>query len=144
MNIPESTVAPALISAYRATQYCITSVDDPFVLHIDEPSADLARCHDDHGVRTSAILTAYNPHSQPTPEAANEAAQLRLTAHLQARQWLFLEGLGVDPTGDWPAEPSLLVLGLTLTEARAIGDHFAQNALVWAAEDSTPRLVLLR
>ena len=43
-----------------------------------------------------------------------------------------------------PAEPSLLVLGITLNDAWSIGVEFAQNGFVWCAPDAVPRLVLLR
>jgi hypothetical protein len=137
-------VTPTLITAYRATHYCVTGVAEAFVLRIDQHSPDLAGCHDQYRVSTSAFLTAYNPLSQPTPEAANEAAQQRLVLRLQACGYQYLEGLGLDPSGDWPAEPSLLVLGISLDEARSIGTEFAQNGFVWAAADAVPRLVLLR
>lgn len=143
-EIKSSDVTATLITAYRATHYCITAVREPFVMRVDERSEDLARCHLIHQVTTSAFLTAFNPHSQPTAEADNEAAQLRLTERLRDRGFPFLDGLGVDPTGDWPAEPSLLILGIPRSEAHDLGAEFAQNGFVWAEADAVPRLVLLR
>jgi len=143
-DIRNTTVAPTLITAYRATHYCITAVEEPFIMRVDEHSEDLARCHLTHRVTTSAFLTAFNPYSQQTPEADNESAQQRLLERLRERGYACLDGLGVDPTGDWPAEPSLLVLGIPWVEAHAIGAEFAQNGLVWADADAVPRLVLLR
>ena len=137
-------VSPTLITAYRATHYCVTGVPEAFVLRIDQHSPYLAACHQSHGVSTSAFLTAYNPLSQPTGDAANEAAQTRLANRLREGSYLYLDGLGLDPSGDWPAEPSLLVLGITLNDAWSIGVEFAQNGFVWCAPDAVPRLVLLR
>jgi len=141
---PPTHVAQTLISAYRATHYCVTAVDEPFVMRIDERSDDLAVCHRTHSVTCSAFLTAYNPHSQPTAQAENDAAQERLEHVLREAGYRWLEGLGIDPSGDWPAEPSLLVMGMGLDDARAIGTRFAQNGFIWAASDSVPRLVMLR
>lgn len=113
-------------------------------MRVDERSEDLARCHLSHGVTTSAFITAFNPLSQATSDAENEAAQERLTQRLREQGYSFLEGLGVDPTGDWPAEPSLLVLGIAHGAAHALCVEFAQNGFVWAGSDAVPRLVLLR
>ena len=38
----------------------------------------------------------------------------------------------------------MLALGLALEHAKAIARRFEQNAIVWAAADAIPRLVLLR
>ena len=137
-------VAPSLLNAYRATHYCVTAVAQPFVMRIDVPSPDLAACHADHGVASSAFITACNPRSTRVSHEANEAAQQRLVEEIARRGYDPLEGLGVDPTGEWPAEPSLFVPGIALQVAVAIGREFDQNGIVWAGEDSTPRLVMLR
>ena len=139
-----SGVSSTLITAYRATHYCVTGVSEPFILRVDERSDDLARCHAEHGVTTSAFLTAFNPHSVTTDDDSNDASQKRLVAALQSRQYPCLEGLGVDPIGDWPAEPSLLVLGISFADAHSVGAEFAQNGFVWCDADAIPRLILLR
>lgn len=53
-------------------------------------------------------------------------------------------GLNIDPAGQWPQEKSFFVLGVDLETARAIGQHFKQNAIVWIQSDAIPHLVLLR
>ncbi len=35
-------------------------------------------------------------------------------------------------------------LGLPLEEARALGNEFEQNAIVWSGPDAVPKLILLR
>jgi hypothetical protein len=40
-------------------------------------------------------------------------------------------GEGVDPSGKWPAEPSILVLGIKLDEALSIGHRYQQNAILF-------------
>ena len=56
----------------------------------------------------------------------------------------FLAGLGEDPSGVWPGEPSVLVLGMSRSEAERIGREFGQLAIVWSAESAIPELVALR
>jgi hypothetical protein len=140
----ESRVAPALIAAYRATHFCVAGVSPPFILKVDEANADLAQCHRAHGVDCSAFITAWNPGSQPTAQAANEAAQQRLLALLNTRRYRLLPGLGVDPAGQWEGEESVLVLGIDRPSACEIGREFRQHGIVWAGADAVPRLVMLQ
>lgn len=142
--IAPSALNEELIDAYRAAHYCVTGVADPFLLRVDAPSTDLARCHSDHGVSRSAFLTAYNPRSQRVPDEDNERAHAHLERVLRDLGYVCLDALGIDPSGEWPAEPSLLVLGAGLEEARGIGLRFGQNGLLWCDADATPRLILLR
>ena len=51
---------------------------------------------------------------------------------------------GEHPANGWPAEPSFLVPGLPLEDARLLGEKFGQNAVVWSGANGVPRLVLLR
>lgn len=114
------------------------------MLTVDAYCDALRACHADHGATCSAFLTACNPESQPLPEELNAVAQMALRRELDNRRMRYLDGLGIDPSGEWPAEPSLLVLGISLDAACEIGARYRQNALVWCAEDAVPRLVLLR
>ena len=142
-SVEGSRVALTLIAAYRATHYCVNGVSPPFLLRIDEPNADLASCHRASGVHSSAFLTAWNPGSRPTAEEENEAAQQRLKDLLNARGFALLGGLGVDPSGQWAGEESLLVLGIRRDTACDIGRSFLQHGIVWADRDAVPRLVML-
>lgn len=139
-----SRVAPALIAAYRATHFCVNSVAPPFILKVDEPNADLASCHARHGVNCSAFITAWNPGSQPTAHDDNQVAQQRLEARLHAGHYLLLGGLGIDPSGQWEGEESLLVLGIDRQRACDIGRECRQHGIVWAGADAVPRLVMLQ
>jgi hypothetical protein len=113
-------------------------------MKIHEASADLARCHAALGVTCSAFLTAYNPRSIAAEHEVNERAQRSLRTALTAKGFRYLEGLGVDPTGEWPAEPSVFVPGISIESSEVVGRDFNQNGFVWAGADAIPRLVLLR
>jgi len=139
-----SRVAAELIAAYRATHYCVNGAHPPFLLRVDVQNADLAAFHAAHGVRSSAFLTAWNPGSRPTPEEANHAAQRRLRSALLGRGLRLVDGLGVDPTGQWAGEESVLVLGIDQGTACAVGREFDQHGIVFSGDDAVPRLVLLQ
>jgi hypothetical protein len=138
-----SRVPPTLIAAYRSTHYCVNGVSLPFLLRVDESNADLAACHLTHGVSCSAFLTAWNPGSHPTPDEENQAEQGRLQAVLRERGFALIDGLGVDPTGQWAGEESVLVLGIKRDDACEIGRAFRQHGIVWSGSDAVPHLVLL-
>jgi hypothetical protein len=138
-----SRVPAEMIAAYRAAHYRVSAAVPPFELTVDVPSAALARCHQAFGVECSAFLTAWNPGSVPAPAEANRAAAARLEARLLARGYRLIGGQGIDPTGQWSAEDSVLVPGLDLREASATGRAFGQAALIHAGRDAVPRLVLL-
>jgi Protein of unknown function (DUF3293) len=138
-----SRVLAALIAAYRATHYCVNGGAPSFLLKVDEYSADLEECQRAHGVSCSAFLTAWNPWSRATAHEVNHAAQRELATLLAARGYRTLDGLGVDPTGQWEGEESFLVLGIGCDEAIELGRQFRQNGILWAAADAVPRLVLL-
>lgn len=132
----------ALREAYRRTEYRVTDAGYAFVLRIGEPSSALRECHADCGVTCSTFITAWNPLSTPTPREQNEAAMARLEEALAAMGCRWLRGEGIDPGGDWPGEPSLLVPGLDEATAVALAQRFAQHAIVWSGADATPRLVV--
>jgi hypothetical protein len=133
---------PELVEAYLRTEYRVDDPPQAFVLRVNEASAPLRACHDAFGVECSAFITAWNPRSQAVPLHENEAAMARLRQRLAAMELRCLRGEGVDPAGDWPGEPSLLVLGLDRGAAVSLGAQFEQNAVVCAGADGIPRLVL--
>jgi hypothetical protein len=138
-----SGLAPATVEAYRATRYEVDDRPVPFVLTVDAPSAALAACHRAHGVRCSAFITAWNPGSRLATAAANAAAGAALERRLRAAGHHLLDGRGVDPSGAWPPEESVLALGLGRAEACALAREFGQAGVVVAGDDAVPRLVLL-
>ena len=138
-----SRISHATIAAYLATEYRIQG-DWPLVLRIGQPNEQLASLYGVHAVRCAAILTAWNPYSEPKPDAENHAAQARLIAELDRLGLQHQPGHGADPTGQWPPEDSRLVFGLDFATATSLGVRFGQNGYVWAAADAEPTLVLLQ
>lgn len=131
------------VQAYLETAYHVHA-RPPFALHIGQHSAALTLLHRTHGVDCSAFITAWNPYSKPTVAQENARLQQALVQSIQGMHLQALPGLGQHPSSQWPREESFLVLGLDLTRAKALGEQFGQNAIVWAGPDAVPNLVLLR
>lgn len=138
-----SQIDPATLQAYRETHYRVRA-PEPFVLQVGVPSPQLAALHAHHGVQSSAYVTACNPFSEQVSDELNAAHMATLTLEVLLARLPHLPGEGMHPSGTWPAEPSLLVLGIDLAAARALGARYRQNAIVFCGADAVPRLELLR
>jgi len=132
------------IDAYRATHYRVGVGPEAFTLRIDIPSNALRRLYEDTGHTCGVFITAFNPFGQQQSAHANEAAHGRLGECLRGLCPRVIEGMGADPTGDWPQERSYFALGVDQAAASELGARFHQDAVVWAGPDAIPRLVLLR
>lgn len=139
----QSELDASLITAYRETEYRVTQ-DHPLVLRVDVPSPELASLCKTRGASCAAFITACNPFSRELSAANNAMRQAELAAELKRRSLSFFEGVGQHPSGNWPGEPSFLVLGLALEAAKSLGKTYEQNAVIWCGPDAVPSLVLLR
>jgi hypothetical protein len=138
-----SEISPLTIKAYLETDYCVFG-ESPFVLRAGIANESLAKLYKRLKINCSAFVTAFNPFSKDVGEAANAVRQAELTRELEQRNLVFFEGIGKHPSGEWTAEPSYLVLGLSLEAAKALGKKYDQNAIIWCGSDAIPELVLLR
>ena len=133
-----------LVDAYRSTDYRITTDAGVFSFRVDSVCSRLLDLQTLHAVGSSALITAWNPYSEPTSDAENAAALAELENALTARGLTFLPAVGVDPLGFWPGEPSVLILGIGKPDAVDLGNQFRQNAIIWAGREARPQLILLR
>jgi hypothetical protein len=140
----KSRISPEKIQAYRSTHYRIGLGPSSFVLKIGEKSAELADLFASSGTDCGIFITAFNPFGQKQGHAENEKAHVSLLEQLTSRTQEFIEGKGEDPSGDWPAERSVLALGVEASGACDLGTMFSQDAVVWLGSDAVPRLLLLR
>jgi hypothetical protein len=138
-----SAIAPALQAAFLETEFRVLG-PRPFTLWVGEASTALAEAHRQHAVACSAYLTAHNPWSETLPDSENDARQTGLLRGLAQEGLHFVEGIGQHPSNGWPGEASLLIFGLSLVAAKALGQRWEQNAIVWSGADAVPRLILLR
>lgn len=139
-----SQVPTRLITAYTTTPYHVFGSYGSFTLRIGHRSPVLARLFQTTSQYEAVFITAENPFSQTATDAENMERLEDLRRELSAlSQSVFEgEGQGLDPA--WPAEKSYLALGIPPHVARALGERYQQNAIVWVGEDAIPRLILLR
>lgn len=139
----ESTIPAATIQAYLEADYWVTAAE-PFVLNVGHASPELALRLKLERTDGAAFITAWNPCGKLASDTENQAAQQKLLAEIKALGFACLDGEGRDPSGRWPAEPSFLVLGISLEAAKKLARQFRQYGIIYAGSDATPRLILLR
>ena len=133
---------PDLRAAYEKALYVVLGAPD-LVIRIGERNADLDDLLDADGEETAAFLTAANPNGILQGKAENELARAALHQVLADEGHICYVGEGRDPEGDWPAEPSILALGISRHEAEVIGRSYEQNAIVFIERGKPPELVVL-
>lgn len=103
-------------------------------LHVGEASPRFDALLRERGIRSWAIITAYNPGDERPGDAANQRAQENLLDDLNDYQrW---DAAGSDP--DSPhREPSVFVWNMPAGAARSIGARYRQ-ACVLCGEPGTP------
>jgi sugar phosphate isomerase/epimerase len=138
-----SEISPLTIKAYMETDYCVFG-EFPFVLRAGIANESLAKLYKRVKTNCGVFVTAFNPFSNVVGEAANTARQVELAKELNRRNLTYFDGIGKHPSGEWTAEPSYFVLGLSLEAAKALGKKYYQNAVVWCGPDAILELVLLR
>jgi hypothetical protein len=124
-------IDPALIKAYRQAVNEINMLEQDLILCIGEVNHPLVEFMKQEQVTTAACLTAFNPYSQELSLDENQVAQDQLLADLDSLSIHYLKGQGRDAAALWPAEPSVLALGITLQNTEIIAHRYGQNAFVW-------------
>ena len=119
--VEHKMVAAELIAAYEATNYRVLDNSLDFVIRIGKRTPALSALLAEHGSNQAAFITAFNPFSGPTPDVDNQLQQAALRRDLDQLEAIVFDGQGEGSVGDWPAEPSLLALGITRTDAVGLG-----------------------
>ncbi len=104
-----STAAPAadLVAAYRRAIYRVERPEGAIDLRVGRRSARLESWLRGLRVRRWGFVTAVNPGSRRLSDAENELRLGRLEGRLLALGHRLVPGVGLDPDGAWPDEPSL-------------------------------------
>jgi hypothetical protein len=133
---------PELLGAYAQAQYVVFG-DPEIVLRIGEPNAQLdALLEEDHAT-TAAYITPANPRGEQWTREENLSALETFLESLRETSYTCYEGEGRDPTGEWPAEPSLLIVGISRPAAEVLGEKLEQNAIVFVHKGRAPSLIVL-
>lgn len=139
-----TSIPSELITAYQQTNYVVKLDNYGLILRIGEYSEPLDELHTRYGVRSSAFITACNPHSEIYTLEQNASRQNQLKADLESIDCVVISGTGKDPDGKWPREPSFLAIGITREDTEKLGNNYGQFAVVYSAEDAIPGLIFLK
>jgi hypothetical protein len=135
-------LAPELLAAYENADYVVFT-EPQLVLRVGERSARLDALLESRGATTAAFITAANPQGRRRGAIKNEFATAALHELIDASGYPGYAGEGRDPDGRWPAEPSVLVIGIYRDNAEKLGRLFQQNAIVFIEKGRPPELVAL-
>jgi hypothetical protein len=130
-----------LAAAYEATEFWVEDAPGGrFRICCDEGCPELDRLLADQGLAEWAYVTACNPGSELLAEDENDLRMRDLGQRLSGHACVTFRGSGVGTRGDWPPEPSLLVLGIDEASARKLGAEFGQKAMVVGRRGEPARL----
>ncbi|TMG73650.1 MAG: DUF3293 domain-containing protein [Betaproteobacteria bacterium] len=138
-----SAATPEQIAAYKKAQYVVLG-DPELVIRIGEPNPDLDELLEAEGAATAAYITAANPRGEARDAWENEIANAALVRSQTEAGYSCYEGEGRDPQGRWTPERSALVVGISRSDAEALGRVFEQNAIVFVEKGRSPELVVLK
>jgi hypothetical protein len=124
---------------YRATTYRAILPDGEVRIRVGRRHPTLDEALGRMRVDDWAFLTAANPQSRALQPDENERRHHALVEMLACRR--VFGGEGVADADDWPAERSVLVIGLDATSAVGIGRQFDQAAVVVGSVGEPARLV---
>ncbi len=136
------TLPAELLGAYQDTAYRVYDRNNVEILRIREASDFMVARMRQLEVTTACLITAWNPHSEPTGETENRARNSALESEIRKTGLFLLPGRGEDPQDGWPGEESFLVFGPTRGLTIRWCRQYRQNAVVWVGNDGVPLLLL--
>ena len=113
-------------------------------MNVGKPSAELAEWFQINNEDQAAYITAWNPFGEKISDDENHIAEQKLITEIESRDLSYLKGESIDQSGLWPAEPSLLILGISLESAKALVKKYHQDGFIYIGNDTKPQLILLR
>lgn len=135
-----SAATAAFEAAYRATRYVVPVLG--LTLRVGQSHSDLDTVLRQHSATSWMFISACNPWSAAALcRYENLALHQNLLDAIRAAGLTLFEGVGEADDGQWPAESSVLVLGVDEVIARAWGERFAQNAVLFGRTDEKAQLL---
>lgn len=133
---------PELEAAYRSTTYAVIVPGcEPITIRCGARCLALDLLLAESRAVDWAFITACNPRSTPLDDDANAERMLRLETLVRGRGLACVQGEGRADDGDWPPEPSLLVIGIAEADAVCLAREFEQHAIVSGRRGGEARLV---
>ncbi|HCH03208.1 MAG TPA: DUF3293 domain-containing protein [Vibrio sp.] len=131
-----------LVEAYQQTCYRVEIDRQAFKLFIGQPNIQFSAYCQQNKIQQWAIITAYNPYSNPTAEPLNQQANIALSNELQALGYEFYRGDGMPDSSDWSIEKGFWIANIELITAKNLAIKYQQNAFVFGDSNGIPLLHL--
>lgn len=125
------TISKETLKAYEDAIFSINTEQGLIKFKVGSVSKDVLSFMEKEGLKSAALITAYNPFSEIFTKENNELAQTQLINELNKIGIDFIHGDGRDAEGMWDPEPSLLALNISLADGEKLATKFGQNAFVW-------------
>jgi hypothetical protein len=129
-----------LDTAYRATVYLMHLRGEAIRLRVDQHSPELSNFLEHTQCEQWAFISAVNPGSELLTEAANAGRHRKLLTTVSTQKLAYFPGDAVPDTRNWPIEPGLLLLHVSLEQALALAQEFGQAAILAGQGNGIPRL----
>ncbi|MFN6962361.1 MAG: DUF3293 domain-containing protein [Pyrinomonadaceae bacterium] len=127
--------------AFVNTNFVVDSPTLRFTIRIGRRSEALDAVLRETTAETWAFVTAYNPFARQLPPEVNIARQNEMIEELRSAGYDLYPGYGSSTTGEWPPEPSVLILAIERDTAIALGRRYGQLAIVFGRVGQAPELI---
>ena len=131
----------ALDAAYRQAIYEVFSEKGVIQLRVNVTNFVLNELLQQYEQTTWALITAYNPYSEPLSIQENQKRNEALTTEMKPIYINLLSAVGRDESGEWLPEESLFVMGINRGDAIEIGKKYCQNAILYGEIGKPPELL---
>ncbi len=128
-----------LIEAYEATDYKVYS--PAIIITVGKLNKDLDQLLLENNEIDWAYITSCNPFGRDCSEDENKNYYESLLQYVSDNKYFEGEGQGIDTT--WPAEKSILIIGISESQAIEIGNRYNQNAILVGKYEQEAELKLL-
>ncbi len=132
-----------LHKAYMETTYKVFCGDQNFNLKIDSYNTEFNKWCIEKDINSWAIITAFNPFSQEFTKNKNEELNYRLKELILKSGFSFNDAKGIPSDINWDAEESFFIHNISLKKAQELGVFFEQNAIVYALNNNSKKLIWL-
>jgi len=130
-----------LLQAYEATAYCAELPSGRVVIRVGKVCNELDGVLLAGNFDSWAFVSAANPRSIPLPRDRNEERHRLLVRDVTQTRWRWYPGSGEPDEPGWEREPSVLILGVGIDDAIALGRQFGQMAIVFGRYRTAAALV---
>ena len=130
-----------LLRAYEATAYCAELPSGRVVIRVGKVCNELDEVLLAGNFDSWAFVSAANPQSVPLARDRNEERHRLLVRGVMQTGWPWYPGSGEPDEPGWEQEPSVLLLGVGIDAAIALGRQFGQRAIVFGRYRTAAALV---